>query len=106
MATGRLPSELLAGITSEDITEMLAYSNLEPWGPLADEFRSAQICATLANVNRDPKSRPKPWTAQDFSAALERIAEQREAQDKPILLDDPEAQTRLIMQRVFGRCDG
>lgn len=44
----------------------LAYSRLEPFGAEADDARMAQLMALIANVNRDPKKRRTPWTAEDF----------------------------------------
>lgn len=29
-------------------------------------MRIAQLCALIANVNRDPKKRPQPWGIEDF----------------------------------------
>lgn len=80
---------------------MMAYSNLEPWGPLHDDFRAGQVCATLANVNRDPKSKSDPWRARDFFPALNRFAQLAEAKEQPIHLDDPEAMSALIMESIF-----
>lgn len=99
---GRTPRELLASVTSDDITEMMAYSNLEPFGPLAEEFRSAQLCATLANVHRDPQSRREPWSVRDFSTALDREMAGLTRGVRALLLDDPAAQASLIKQAVFG----
>lgn len=102
LATGRTPAELLAAVTSADITEMVAYSELEPWGPLQADFRAGQICATLANVNRDPRARSEPWAARDFFPALERAMSGIERATAAVLLDDPQAQSELIKQAVFG----
>ena len=81
---------------------MIAYANLEPFGPLAEEFRSAQLCATLANVHRDPQNKRDAWTVRDFSAALDREMAGHARGSTALLLDDPEAQASLIKQMVFG----
>jgi hypothetical protein len=44
----------------------MAYHRLEPFGPDADDQRMAHLMALIANVNRDPKRRKTPWTADDF----------------------------------------
>lgn len=44
----------------------MAYAELEPFGPRMDLWRSASIAATIANVNRDPKKRTKPFQPEDF----------------------------------------
>lgn len=102
LAIGRTPSELLAAVTSADITEMLAYSNIEPWGPLQEDFRFGQVCATLANLQRDPSRRPQAWSARDFFPALERALEGRDRPEEAILMDDPQAQSDLIKRMIFG----
>lgn len=100
LALGRTPRELLAAVTSADIVEMIAYANLEPFGALADDFRAGQLCATLANVHRDPKARAHAWTAADFMPALAR--ESAALRPEPLLLADPRAQAELIKRSVFG----
>jgi hypothetical protein len=92
---------LLASITSADIDEMIAYSNLEPWGALADDFRAGQICATLANVNRDTDRKREPFNAADFMPALARLMDAHREQEV-IALDDPEAMSALIKAQIFG----
>lgn len=81
---------------------MLAYSNLEPWGPLQADFRAGQICATVANVHRDPRVRSDPWAARDFFPSLDRAMTGWPRATSAVLLDDPQAQSDLIKQAVFG----
>jgi hypothetical protein len=47
----------------------MAYAELEPFGPDAEAWRAGVIASTIANVNRDSKKRPRPFTAQDFMPA-------------------------------------
>lgn len=44
----------------------MAYGQLEPFGPDADAWRAGLIASTIANANRDPRKRRKPFTVQDF----------------------------------------
>lgn len=30
------------------------------------DYRAALVCSVIANVNRDPKKRPRPFTPRDF----------------------------------------
>jgi hypothetical protein len=46
--------------------EWAEYCTLEPFGEWRDDVRNAQLCALIANVNRDPKRRPEPYAIQDF----------------------------------------
>ena len=57
---------------------MMAFENLEPFGALPAEHRAAQIAATVANVQRDPKVKHDAWTAADFSPALAAEKDRRE----------------------------
>jgi hypothetical protein len=105
LALGRTPRELLTGVSSEDITEMIAFNQLEPFGALQEEFKAGAICAVIANVNRDPKRRANPYTAADFMPALRREIGRHAAAAapaEPVLLPDAEAQSRLIKQALFG----
>lgn len=101
MAIGRTPRELLAQVTSEDITEMMAFERLEPFGALHLEFLAGQVCATLANINRDPKQRAEAWQARDFMPALDRNLQRHERAQGPVFIDDPEAMSALIKERIF-----
>lgn len=53
-------------ITPEGLIRQAAFESLEPSGEWRADFRIAQLCALIANVNRDPKKRSQPYTAQDF----------------------------------------
>lgn len=58
--------ELLAGITSAELTEWMAFAELEPFGEERDDLRAAIVASTVAEVNRNPKKRKQPFTPQDF----------------------------------------
>ncbi len=102
MALGRTPRELLASVTSAEITEAMAFERLEPFGSLHAEFLAGQVCATLANLQRDPRQRSQPWTASDFMPALARALADAGPRNTPSHVDDPEAMSRLIKSAVFG----
>lgn len=55
---GRLPSEIRAVATSSDITDLLAYWQLEPWGPWRDNLHAAQIASILFNAHRGRNTKP------------------------------------------------
>lgn len=38
----------------------------EPWGDFRTDLGAGLVAATLANVNRDAKSKPVPFSALDF----------------------------------------
>lgn len=58
--------ELLARIDSRELTEWMAYYEVEPWGSEIDDHRFGTVASTIANVNRDPKKRSQPYKPNDF----------------------------------------
>lgn len=57
---------MLESTDSAELTEWIAYYQIEPWGFNADNFRSAIIAETMANILRDPKKQPEPFKMTDF----------------------------------------
>lgn len=86
-------------ISSLEFTEWMAHFEREPFGEQAADIRHGIACALLANINRDSKTRPKPYAWSDFVPWAD-VSEKDEAE--PIELDDPEAQSALILASVFG----
>ena len=58
--------EMLARMTSAELTEWLAFFELEPFGPERGDLQAGIVASVIANVNRDPKKRKKEYTPQDF----------------------------------------
>lgn len=58
--------ELLARISSRELSEWIAFYAVEPWGVMPDDLRTGIITSAIANTNRDPKKQKKPFTPQDF----------------------------------------
>lgn len=59
-------AELGARMSSAEFAEWMAYAALEPFGPQRDDVRAGTVAATLANIHRDRKARPSPFTSEDF----------------------------------------
>jgi hypothetical protein len=97
LALGKTVRQLLREIDSAELTEWYAFYQLEPFGSLIDDERHGVAVATLANVNRNAKVRSEPYKAMDFIS----WRQFDRASDAPILLADTEAQSRLIMQKIF-----
>ena len=97
MALGKTVRQLLQEIDSAELTEWHAFYRLEPFGSLIEDERHGVAVATLANINRNTKVREAPYKAMDFISwrHFDQVS------DAPILLADPEAQSRLIMQKIF-----
>ena len=77
----------------------MAYERLEPFGPLASDLRSGQVCATVANVQRGPKT--EPYGASDFMPALRRAMDR----DKPVVAQESlnaDQHAALMDASLFG----
>lgn len=58
---------MLKQLTSPQLTELEAMWALEGgWGDYKQDYRHGQLCSLHANMNRNQKSRPQPYTAEDF----------------------------------------
>lgn len=78
---------------------MMAFDQLEPFGSLAEEFRSGQVCAVMANVNRDAEKRKEPFTAADFMPAL---AAARDRANAPPADETPEQTMARLDGKLFS----
>lgn len=58
--------ELLGRISSQELTEWMAYSQVEPWGEDRADLRAGIVAATVANAQRDKKRKHSPYKAKDF----------------------------------------
>lgn len=69
--------EMLGRMSSAEITEWLAFYQLEPFGGERDDLRTGIVAATVANVNRDPKKQKRPFEASDFMPVFPGVGEDR-----------------------------
>lgn len=58
--------QLLARISSRELTEWQAFYRLEPFGEERADLRAGIIASTMANTARDPKQRRKPFEPREF----------------------------------------
>lgn len=58
-------------ISSREFTEWIAYYQLEPFGEERADLRMGIIASLIANSNRDPKKRKKPFEPKDFMPLFE-----------------------------------
>lgn len=63
--------ELLARISSRELSEWMAFFSLEPWGAEVEDWRCGMLASVIANASRDPK-RKKPYEPQDFMPRRDR----------------------------------
>jgi hypothetical protein len=64
--------ELLRRISSRELSEWLAFYELEPFGLERADMRAAIVASTVANTARDPKRRARPWMPGDFMPRFDR----------------------------------
>lgn len=62
--------ELLARFGADELTEWLAFYQIEPFGDYRADVRSGVVAATFANANRGKDA--KPFTPEDFMPFVER----------------------------------
>jgi hypothetical protein len=86
--------DLLARISSAELTEWMAFDAIEPFGDERADLRAGIVAAVTANHSFAPPSKPK--RPSDYML----FGDQKEPE--PVLLDDPEEQARLIKRAVFG----
>lgn len=85
--------ELQERISAREFAEYIAFWQLEPWGEEREDYRSALICAVLANVWRPKGSRD--YRPEDFMPKFVPVEQ------------SPEEQLRQveIMNIIFGGRD-
>jgi hypothetical protein len=64
-------AELEATMSGAEFMEWIAHYQREPWGDFRIDLAGARITALLANVNRDTKKRPQPFSIADFMPFIE-----------------------------------
>ncbi len=65
-------------MTSREFAEWEAYYELEPFGEERADIRSAIVASTVANANRNPKARAKPFEVDDFMPKFGQPARRRQ----------------------------
>lgn len=64
--------ELLARISSRELSEWMAYFELDPFGQERADLRAGIVASTVANTARDPKKRRRQWMPKDFMPQFDR----------------------------------
>lgn len=62
-----------------ELLEWAEFAQIDPDPEWRADARSAQICAILANVNRDSKQRPAPYEIREFMM-FDKLAEAQKSQ--------------------------
>lgn len=67
------PREVLARHTSRELSEWMAYFELEPFGPLVEDERAGAIAATILNTT--PSKSQKTYQPSDIFPRLKEATE-------------------------------
>jgi len=62
--------EMLARIDSKELSEWMAYYELNPFGTVRDDLQAGIVASTIANVNRGKND--KSFTPSDFMPYMEK----------------------------------
>lgn len=59
-------------LSALEFEEWLAYNAIDPIGLERADAAAGIVASVIANVNRDPKKKPDPFTAADFMPRYDR----------------------------------
>jgi len=63
-------------MSSKEFSQWMAFSSVEPIGDERADLRAALITSVLANINRNPETKPEPFTLSDFLFDFWKVAEE------------------------------
>jgi hypothetical protein len=69
-------------MSSREFAEWKAEYSIEPFGDLRDDYRSAQIAAMIAEVNRDHEKQSEPRPLKDFLLDFRPTADDEDEEQK------------------------
>jgi hypothetical protein len=95
-------AELQERISSHEFAEYWVHYGLEPWGLEREDLRSGIVASTIANANRDPKKRPRPFTPDQFMPRFDR---EDVADDDELDEDEAAAHAARIDELMAGLGD-
>ncbi|HWX01437.1 MAG TPA: hypothetical protein VNZ65_11430 [Collimonas sp.] len=70
-----------------------------------DDWRHAEMMSLMANINRNTKARPEPFTTTEFLSWWH-ASPAGAASNEPVDLGDAKAQSDLIKAMMFGKTKG
>ena len=97
-------AELLATVSSIELSEWMEFDRLEPFGDGRADLRAGIIASTVANYSGKTLKEDISLNPSDFMPYQERPKEA--CKDQAILDTDSEAQSALIMAAMFGIAPG
>lgn len=95
---GRTVGELLDTISYPELLQWRDFLQIEPEPEWRADARAANICSTIANVNRDPKKKSEPFQPKDFMMF--------EFEDMVRRIKEKEAEKAAVVEGVEAPSDG
>lgn len=86
-------------MSSREFVEWMAFYQIEPFGEERADLRAGVIASTIANANRDPKTRSKPFTPSEFMPTFD-------VEDEDDLEPLPPEELAAKFDAIFGGNDG
>jgi hypothetical protein len=84
LSLGMTVRELLAKLGSDELSEWMAFYQLEPFGDFRADYRSALMTSTFANAHRHKDS--PPFSPEDFMPFIERQPSMSDAKSNAMRL--------------------
>lgn len=95
--------EMLSRMSSQEFTDWLAFSTIEPFGSQVDDLRAGTIASMIANTNRDAKRTPVPWKPLDFMPWSDVPAAANDDQQPAVPINADEARSNMILALCFPK---
>lgn len=86
--------DLSQRLTEEEFGEWLAYDSISPIGGNRIDILAAQICSVIANVNRNQKKKPSPYTIKDFLLFQEKEEKKKQTPEEALSILKAVARTQ------------
>jgi hypothetical protein len=80
-----------------DYLELQEFYAIEPWGIAVQDAMQANLASIVANVNRDSKKRPTPYTLSDFLIFGAPRQEQRAVSEEPVRVNGLTAEQHKLL---------
>lgn len=94
---------MLRSMTWRQYLGWVLYASEEPFGEERADLRSAIIAAVVANANRDPKRRPRPFSPRDFMPLAARA--DKSPRRAPVTDRSQFRKLTTMMRAAYGKRD-
>lgn len=89
-------------MSAREFVAWQVFASREPFGEARGDLQAAHIASVIANVNRDPNSRPQPFTTNDFLLDFDAMWD-GESADEPTAEEQADNAVRLMARMAQTR---